>query len=617
MGDSKTKKEKQKYSIWQNTAYMLKNAWHIQKSVIWLCIAVAVIGTAKTTAELLIAPAILNKVEQAAPLTELLGVIIVSAGILFGLSWLKGYVNICRLLGKTVVRIEIMKEVVRKQNRTSYENLLDTEFRQKYNLSMNALESGSAGEEIWNVWALILQNVMGFVVYLGMLAVLNPFLILLSMTTAVLSYAIGKRAGNESWKGHEEKEEAEKRLNFVLGKAHDRHCAKDIRMFGLRGWLEKIWRDGMTHFYRFQKHRERVLCLGDAADALLGVARNGIVYAYLIVMAINGQMTAAEFLLYLGAAAGISTWLEGILTQFDELHRLSGELCLIREYLEWKEPFVFQEGKALSKEQPVYEICLQDVSYRYPEAPKDTVSHMNLTLHQGEKLAIVGLNGAGKTTLVKLICGFLDPTEGRILLNGQDIRQYDRRAYYELFSAVFQDFSILDSTVAENVAQEPDYIDRGRVKECLEMAGIWKKIESLPEGMDAHLGKDVYEDGTELSGGQTQRLVLARALYKNPKILLLDEPTAALDPLAESDIYQKYEQMTNGKTALFISHRLASTRFCDRILLLADGKITEEGTHEELLTLGKEYARLFELQSRYYREEQEKRAADDRKAGVV
>ena len=372
----------------------------------------------------------------------------------------------------------------------------------------------------------------------------------------------------------------------------------------------------MAHFCRFQKHRERVMCFGDAADVFLGFVRNGIVYGYLIVMAINGQMTAAEFLLYLGAAGGISTWLGGILTQFDGLHRLSGELSLVREYLEWKEPFAFQEGKALSKELPACEICLENVSYRYPEARKDTISHMNLTLHQGEKLAIVGLNGAGKTTLVKLICGFLDPTEGRVLLNGQDIRQYDRRTYYELFSAVFQDFSILDSTVAENVAQKPELIDRSRVKECLELAGMWKKVESLPEGMDTHLGKDVYEDGTELSGGQIQRLVLARALYKNPKILILDEPTAALDPLAESDIYQKYERMTDGKTALFISHRLASTRFCDRILLLTDGKVAEEGTHAELLELGKEYAKLFELQSRYYREEEEKRAADDRKAGV-
>ena len=189
------------------------------------------------------------------------------------------------------------------------------------------------------------------------------------------------------------------------------------------------------------------------------------------------------------------------------------------------------------------------------------------------------------------------------MLNGQDIRQYNRRDYYELLSAVFQDFSILECSVAENVSQNPVDIDREKVKRCLEQAGIWEKIESLPKGMDTPIGKSVYEDGVELSGGQTQRLVLARALYKEPQILVLDEPTAALDPLAENDIYQRYESMTKGKTSLFISHRLASTQFCDRILFLANGKIAEEGTHQELLELGKEYAKLFEVQSRYYREE--------------
>ena len=306
MGDSKTKKEKQKYSIWQNTAYMLKNAWHIEKSVIWLCIAVAVIGTAKTTAELFIAPAILNKVEQAAPLTELVGVIAVFAGTLFALSWLEGYINIYRLLGKIVVRIEIMKDVVRKQNRTSYENLLDTGFRQKYDLAMNALSGGSAGEEIWNTWALILQNVMGLILYFGHAGSAEPVSYSFIDNNGVISYTTGKWTGNESWKGHEEKEEAEKRLDFVLGKTQDRHCAKDIRIFGLRGWLEKIWNDGMEHFYHFQKHRERVMWCGDTVDVILGFLRNGIVYGYLISTCDKRGITAAEFLLYLGAAGGIS-----------------------------------------------------------------------------------------------------------------------------------------------------------------------------------------------------------------------------------------------------------------------------------------------------------------------
>ncbi|MFR3250416.1 MAG: ABC transporter ATP-binding protein [Eisenbergiella sp.] len=367
--------------------------------------------------------------------------------------------------------------------------------------------------------------------------------------------------------------------------------------------MEKIWGDGMSILGHFIARREGILFGGDSVIALIHFVQNLLIYGYLIVTALNGEMSASQFLLYLGVAGGIGAWMDGILNQFNELHKQNGSLSSIRECIEWKEPFLFEEGKPLKKEQSACEIRLENVSFRYPEAKKDTISGMNLTIRPGEKLAIVGLNGAGKTTLVKLICGFLDPTEGRVLLNGQDIRQYNRRDYYELLSAVFQDFSILECSVAKNVSQNPVDIDREKVKRCLEQAGIWEKIESLPKGMDTPIGKSVYEDGVELSGGQTQRLVLARALYKEPQILVLDEPTAALDPLAENDIYQRYESMTRGKTSLFISHRLASTQFCDRILFLANGKIAEEGTHQELLELGKEYAKLFEVQSRYYREE--------------
>ena len=242
------------------------------------------------------------------------------------------------------------------------------------------------------------------------------------------------------------------------------------------------------------------------------------------------------------------------------------------------------------------------MSYRYPGAEKNTIAHMSLTLHPGENLAIVGLNGAGKTTLVKLICGFLDPTGGRVLLNGQDIRQYNRRDYYKLFEAVFQDFSVLSCTVAENVAQAMDGIDEEKVRYCLDQAGLTEKITSLPAGIKTHVGRDVYLDGVEFSGGQTQRLMLARALYKDAPILVLDEPTAALDPIAEDDIYQKYNEMTRGRTSLFISHRLASTRFCDRILFLENGRVLEEGTHDQLMAHNGGYAKLFAVQSKYYKE---------------
>ncbi len=273
------------------------------------------------------------------------------------------------------------------------------------------------------------------------------------------------------------------------------------------------------------------------------------------------------------------------------------------EYLNWPEPFRFTGGTPVpAKADSGYEIRLSHVSYRYPESDKEIIHDMNLTLHPGEKVAVVGLNGAGKTTLVRLICGFLDPTEGTVTLNGMDIRSFNRPEYYDLFSAVFQDFSLMEASLAVNVAQAVHGIDEEKVQKCLSLAGLTEKVRALPKGIETPIGRMVYEDGVELSGGETQRLMLARALYKDGAILLLDEPTAALDPIAENDIYLKYNEMSQGKTSLFISHRLASTRFCDRILYMEDGIIKEEGTHEQLLAKGGGYAKLFDVQSRYYQE---------------
>ena len=178
---------------------------------------------------------------------------------------------------------------------------------------------------------------------------------------------------------------------------------------------------------------------------------------------------------------------------------------------------------------------------------------------------------------------------------------YNRRDYYRLFSAVFQDFSVLDVTIAENIAQTDENINRSLMEQCINQAGLTEKIKQLPNGVDTHIGK-VFEDGIHLSGGELQRLMLARALYKNAPIIVLDEPTSALDPIAESEIYNKYNELTDCRMAVYISHRLASTRFCDRIILIADGSIDEEGTHDELITQNGHYANLFEIQSRYYRE---------------
>jgi len=328
-----------------------------------------------------------------------------------------------------------------------------------------------------------------------------------------------------------------------------------------------------------------------------------VAYVYLIGLVVNNQISVAEFLLYFSAVSGFTTLVTGILSQLNRLKKQSLDLSIVREALEYPEMFKFEGGEDLvvdlNKE---YTIELKNVSFKYPGKDKNVLTNINLTIKPNEKIAIVGLNGAGKTTLVKLICGYYDPTEGEILLNGVNIKTYNREHYYKMFSAVFQHFSLLAGSVAVNVAQSIENINYDLVYSCVEKAGLKEKIESLPDKYESNLNREVYEDATNLSGGETQRLMLARALYKDAPIIVLDEPTSALDPIAEADIYNKYNELAKNKSSLFISHRLASTKFCDRILFIADEKILEEGTHDELLALGGKYAHLFNVQSKYYRE---------------
>lgn len=622
--DKRTKKETQskpgakktpkpKYNLWQNTGFMLRTSRKYAKSVFPLCIVLALLSAGKSVAELLIAPAILNKIELSASLGSVVFTIAAFALVLMLLSGLRSYVDTNALFGRIAVRSQgIYLSISRKYAETSYPNLLNTDFLALGKKASAACDANSeASEAIWTTLTDLMTSCIGFVVYLALLTNLNLWLAALVAATTAVSYFASKRINEWGYLHRSEELELTKRIEYANKTATSREFAKDIRMFGLRGWLEDLWGSTMRLYSAFCAKRERKYIWANIIDIVLTFLRNGIAYAFLIGITVKNGLPASQFLLYFAALSGFAQWVVEILDKLSVMHKQSLDISTIREFLDWNEPFDLNGGERIAFEpNKQYEIRLDNVSFRYPKADKDTLSHINLTVHPGEKLAIVGLNGAGKTTLVKLVCGFLDPTEGRILLNGEDIRKFNRNDYYALFSAVFQEFSVLDVTVKENVAQCVDGIDETRVWQCIDKAGLTEKIKSLPKGIETHLGRRVFKDGVEFSGGQTQRLMLARALYKNAPILVLDEPTAALDPIAENDIYQKYNDMTHGRTSFFISHRLASTRFCDRIIFVDSGKIAEEGTHDELLKNGGGYAYMFEVQSKYYRSDNQDGTSD-------
>lgn len=602
-----------RYGMWRNTLFMLRLAWGAgEKKVPLLCLLSAALAVGTNLVNLYVAPSILSVLENHAPLRELLITIAVFAALLILVTGGANYINANTMYGRISVRTQIIYLLDRKAATTSYPNLSNKHFCDLLQQSSTYVSANSsATEAVWKTLTDLTAAVAGFAIYVALLSTVQPWLFLITLVTTLIGYLITNRLNEYGYRHREEDAECVRHLTYLTSGITDPVSGKDIRLFGLIPWFDELFAKGMRAYVAFQNRAEGVYLWGSIADLALTLLRNGIAYAYLIRLAVGNSIGVAEFLLYFSAVSGFAEWVTQILSSLSTLRKQSLDISTVRECLDFDEPFRLTGGERLKPDPSgAYEIRLADVSYRYPNQEADALSHIDLTLRPGEKLAVVGLNGAGKTTLVKLICGLLDPTEGQVLLNGRDIRTYNRVDYYLLFSAVFQDFSLLPDTITTNIAQDADHPDRALVRQCLKHADLTEKVDSLKQGEDTLLCRDVYEDAVMLSGGETQRLMLARALYKRAPIIILDEPTAALDPIAESDLYRQYSDMTRGKSSVFISHRLASTRFCDRIILIGDGSILEAGTHEELLARNGKYAELFEIQSKYYREGDERDAAE-------
>ena len=609
----KAKNEKPKYSAIQNSKFMINLSWKTNKITMIFAVLTALFEVGSSLLGLFVAPAILRSIEDGQSLRDFVTLVLMFIIPLMIVKMVVAYLNGVGWWGRVDTRLAVVQMLKEKVMTTSYVNVLKQDMQKKLEQSVNATNNNnSATEAIFETFSNILKNVVGFVIYIFLLAILDPLIIGIVLVTTIASFIINRHINEWGYRHRHEEAAYHKQMNYISGKTADVKLAKDIKLFGMANWLEDVYQSGFHLIKDFITRREKVYLWADIIDLIFTFLRNGLAYLFLISLVLNGDLSASSFLLYFTAIGGFTTWITGILTELTTLNKQSLELSTIREFLDYEEPFLFDSGAKLSPEaNGRYELELRNVTFAYDGAKTNTLEKINLKIPAGEKLAIVGINGAGKTTLVKLLCGFLDPTEGEVLLNGVNIKTYNRRDYYSMFSAVFQDFSIIAGSIAQNVAQGVDHIDLNRVLECITKAGIAEKINGLSDGLDSNLDKSVYEDAVDLSGGQLQRLMLARALYKNAPILVLDEPTAALDPIAESEIYQAYNDLTVGRTAIYISHRLASTGFCDRTILLDGNQIAEVGTHQELMQNSGKYAEMFEIQSKYYQDEVESEVSDN------
>lgn len=380
---------------------------------------------------------------------------------------------------------------------------------------------------------------------------------------------------------------------------------KDIRIYNMADWLltgfDKLERRNMALAAGYGRRRYAA----DASDALFVAARDLLAYGILTAGVLNGSFSIAEFTLGLGVVTGLAEWFGNIRFHISFLLEGNQMICEYRKMMDYPNRFLREEGMPIPDVwfRQLPEITFQNVSFRYEEGGEEILKDISFSIKPGERIALVGNNGAGKTTLVKLLCGFYHPTGGKILISGHSIEELNLDQYHALLAVIFQDVNSVPISIASNVSGcMEEETDLQRVRECLQRVGLWKDVEALERKELTNLTQTFDPDGIQLSGGMMQKLMLARCLYKDAPILVLDEPTAALDPIAESNMYEEYKVATQGKSALFISHRLASTKFCDRILFLEDGRIVETGTHDELLQKNGKYAEVFAVQSQYYKE---------------
>lgn len=449
-------------------------------------------------------------------------------------------------------------------------------------------------------------NAVGAVIYSLTISMLDIRILLVILVMTAVGLLLEKRASDIEESLKEEQFQIWGRIYYLRRQTLSAENGKDIRIYNMADWFRSGFMRLLRRNLQMDGKRQVGWFCVSAADRVFIVARDALAYAILIAQVLEGRLSLAEFTFCLGVVSGISNWIREMRYSWANVCNGNRMLRDYRTMMDYPNRFLREGGltaAAAGKEGEPLEIEFCNVSFQYEEGQEYVLKDLNFKIRAGEKIALVGHNGAGKSTLVKLLCGFYHPTQGRILVSGHSIEEYDLNEYYKLLSTIFQEANMLPLSIACNVSgMGEEHTDMNKVRECLEKAGLSGDIDRLENREQTYLTQTFRPDGVELSGGMTQKLMLARAIYKDAPVFVLDEPTAALDPIAESRVYQEYDKFADRKTSIFISHRLASTKFCDRILFLEKGEILEEGSHEELLGRGGKYAEMFQIQSQYYQE---------------
>lgn len=602
MKSMKKEKEEKGYSLMQTLKRMLQIMKQENKMLPAMVAFATVIMAADRFTGILLPKVAIGTLEMGGE--DVIGRLILYMGIYFLVAGLLTFLTSVLqqvLFGACMsIRMNYLARQSAKLQKMDYHYVEDAKFFETYDKAMNACNNDSDGVEgVYYRMTCFPTKVVALVVMLVLAGGLHPLIVFALLIHVAATMFVSAKTHDCEYQHKEELAHARRKVQYYEKTTSDFRFGKDIRVFNMRDRILKNYLQEIKAYTKVLALVENKRYALSFISLLTLLVADGSMYGFLIYKAYYG-MPISDFTMYVTL---ITSLLALMIDIGEDVAFFRNEGQYVDDYFKLMDENLISEGDEDVETKDSLEIVFDHVTFRYPNTEKDIFKDFSFTIKRGESLAIVGVNGAGKSTLVKLICGLYEPNEGHIYINGCDIRKINKEKLYSLYSTVFQDFQILAFSLRNNVTckdEEPDPIADKKIEEVLKKVGLGKKLSELPNGLDQMMLKVIDEKGTDFSGGERQKLAIARALYKDAPMVIMDEPTAALDALAEAAIYENFADLVKGKTAIYVSHRLASTRFCDKIALFDNTGVVEYGTHEELMEKKGEYYNMFLVQGKYY-----------------
>ena len=581
-----------------NMGFMFRRSWELARSTYFFIVSRAVLGTIQPFALLIVPKYILDELAGERRMDVTLRFVALYAGVIV-------FFNVANFLLNRFSAVETIKTGHRvgiyDSKKWLYMDYGNFENGQTRELAGRCIGQVEPRTFIGSTVLGFIQNAIQLAGYTYIIMSLHPLVIAFILAVIGLNTLIGKKLNKIGYEYQPIITRLSRRYGYIFNNMISFDVGKEVRINGASSWLRKKY-DAETdeYLHEFKKNQDKTFGYS-VLTMVIDLVQTVVIYGYCAYLAIHGDITVGSFTVFLGAVTAFSGSFSGFIGCFPGLALLSKYVDDYKEFLRLAE----HEGKereVIEGENPTggrYDIEFVDVSFKYPNTDRFVLRHVNIKIKSGERLFVVGYNGAGKSTFIKLICRLYEPTEGKILVGGVDISTIKPDDYRELLSVVFQDYELFYMTIRENVVLNREY-DKDRLNDALEKSGVGERVSMLEDGADTELYRAFDYNGTEFSGGEGQKLACARAYYKDAPIVILDEPTASLDPLAETRLYERFNSIIGEKTSIYISHRLASIKFCDSIACFADGELVERGTHRELMEKHGVYADMFSKQAHYY-----------------